>query len=489
MQLCKDYKTLYFDGDILIADVTEDSPHINANTLIYSTDFDKYGYIPTGYIHKLTEVSDEIIPFGGRVDRKQQQALKLYVDYIKETSSSKFGYIPDSRGINIRQYTSDTEEPQVIAIPSRIESQVVHTISKGTFNDLHISRMIIPPTVTTIEPGSFSRCVIDELIFFDSLTNVVNESFDSCTVGKIHINATQEPAYQKTYFATFADKMDYLRQNRDKKKIVIICGSSARFGYNSPMLQEYFDDYKVINMGVYAYSNMMPIIYSIIPYLGKDDIVISSPEFDSIGKQFCTSSDFDNDTFCLFESDYALLSKLDMSHFNNIFDTYRTFNNTRHKMNRYSFSVTPNDYDESGNRTNGLSYNTNGDYIVYRPDNTDRVSFGVKRAYYNKEYFTEDTICSINDIYTKIRETGAKVYFAYSPRSNISISKDSNQNTIRELDSYLRANLCIPVITDIQESLMDPLYFYGTDNHLSTNGTKVYTKSIIDALSEVIAEQ
>ena len=74
------------------------------------------------------------------------------------------------------------------------------------------------------------------------------------------------------------------------------------------------------------------------------------------------------------------------------------------------------------------------------------------------------------------------VYFAYSPRNAQAVSPDSTPEARAELDAYLRRELCVPVITPLEDSLWSGVYLYGTDNHLSTEGAQINTQRFIPQL-------
>lgn len=76
------------------------------------------------------------------------------------------------------------------------------------------------------------------------------------------------------------------------------------------------------------------------------------------------------------------------------------------------------------------------------------------------------------------------MYYTYSPRNSLALSESSNPETRAELDRYLRENLCVPVITQLEDSLWNGTYLYGTDNHLSTEGAAIHTRRVIAALKE-----
>ena len=50
---------------------------------------------------------------------------------------------------------------------------------------------------------------------------------------------------------------------------------------------------------------------------------------------------------------------------------------------------------------------------------------------------------------------------------------------VAALDAYFRENLDVVFLTPLQDSLMPGRYFYGTDNHLSTNGVTMRTAQVI----------
>lgn len=64
----------------------------------------------------------------------------------------------------------------------------------------------------------------------------------------------------------------------------------------------------------------------------------------------------------------------------------------------------------------------------------------------------------------------------------MALSESSTPEARLELDRYLRENLCVPVITELEDSLWDGIYLYGTDNHLSTEGAAIRTQRLIAVL-------
>jgi hypothetical protein len=51
-----------------------------------------------------------------------------------------------------------------------------------------------------------------------------------------------------------------------------------------------------------------------------------------------------------------------------------------------------------------------------------------------------------------------------------------------ELGEYLQKSIPMLFLSHIEDSLIDPYYFYGTDNHLSTEGAKKRTQHVLKNL-------
>ena len=523
--------------DILIE---ENSPHLTFNTLPYKAQFTRDGYVQTGW-NTMPDGNGLSIGFGSRVDHRNASTLTLYPEWLPATDASYFSYVllPASDmefSVCITGFSGDYSAD--IVIPSYIEGFPVTSIAGGAFspsqsdmaqNDTvksengslpqslqdssspdasqdatlqnrnfqnsnssetvpKIKRLYLPPTLQSIEPGAFAFLAVQDLYLFDSLKEVSDLSFSEFSVKHLHLNAATAPVYSGSYFDTFSDKFDALKDLADKRKLVLFSGSSARFGYDSALLAAAFPELEIINMGVYAYSNMLPQADLVLSCMKKGDILLSSPELDAIDTQFCGETALDRETFALLESNYDMLASLDCTAYTKVFDALGEYLSVRNTMSVRSYEESASSYDEDGLPASSPSYNRYGDYILYRENNFDRRTFGIKRAFYNASHIRKQDWDGLNAVYDRFAKKGVTVLFTYSPRSRISISEDSTEESIKNLDQMLREKLHATVISDIQDSLMDPLYFYGTDNHLSTEGAALRTRQVISYLQSVLQQ-
>ncbi|MDD6051600.1 MAG: hypothetical protein PUC00_10115 [Clostridiales bacterium] len=481
LTLLPDYTTLYrCEGSEPIL-VTETSERLRCNSLPWQPSFSREGQYPLGW---RVDGMEGCIGFGSRFDHSPAQTMALECHWMPCTSAEAFDYTIRDGGAVITGYAGTGS----ILIPDKLGGFPVVGIAGHAFGAVEAEMLALPHTLQFIQPGAFQSLKAEHVYLFDSLCQISDDSFGESVISHLHIHAATEPVYCGTYFDTLSEKVDYLSQVRESPKIILFCGSSARFGYNSPMLEAAFPGYRVVNMGVYAYSNMLPQAMLLEGYLQEGDIVLSSPELDAIDTQFCGSSRLDSEFFAMMESNYQMLADLNLSGLEGIFDALGEYLQVRQGMTPRSYLDIPAHFDEDNHPSAALSYNRQGDYMLHRPGNTDGKLFGIKRAYYNAAHIREADFQGLNRVYDRFRERGAAVYFTYSPRSERSISADSDSASIAALDQAFREKLHVPVISPIQDSLMDAYYFYGTDNHLTTEGAAIHTNAVIRDLRRALEE-
>lgn len=415
----------YVDGDTVFSEIINKS-HDRINVSNNPPFFSKPGFKLIGY-----QKGEEILGLGERTSIPEDGKLELTPVYKKESDDSIFQYEPiDSSRIKITSVLSNEKE---IVIPESLGGYGVYSLGKGAIKEKELTSLVLPKNLFEIEEGAIKDSIIENLILFDSLEKVSSSSFMGSEVSSIKLNAVSDPAYICTYFGSYPDKYDRLLKLKDKKKIVLYSGSSTRFGFDSRIIDEAFKDYEVINMGVYAYTDSFPQLDVILPFMNEGDIMIVSPEFDTLETQTNVDNNMDYAFFSMVESDYGILSNISPKKYPSFFDAFGTYLKGRRNLERHPYSLSPNLFDENGHRVNSSSYNEYGDYSLFRKNNEERKSFGVRRAYYNKKYFPQEDIALFNDAFLPFKEKGVKLFYDYSPRMETSLSSDSTSDSIKEL--------------------------------------------------------
>ncbi len=453
--------------------------HLRENTLQGSRYFERDGFVLVGWNTK-ADGTGTSTGLGSRIGFEKE--MTLFAEWKKETEEENFEYDNITTGIEISKYIGKDE---ICVIPEKINGIPVVSIASGAFAGNELAELVLPPSIRGVEKHAFDSCKIERLIFFDGITEIYDDSFHDCTgPSRIRINALTAPVFSGSYYDTFSDKYDYLLSIKDKKKIVLASGSSGRYGYDSEMISEAFPEYEVVNMGVYAYSNALPQLDIILHMMEEGDVLLSAPEFDAIKEQFCTTDMFDHHFWAMLESDYDMISNLDLREYTGVFDSYREYRKIKSGMSEKDYSVSPSNYDDDGNYYSFSTYNTRGDFILPRPNGTEDKLQNRNIADYNVDSFPEEYIKCINQEYEKFEGKGVEVLFSYTPRNHSSLTERSTVESRAELHEYLKNNLCVPVISDIEDYLMSGIYFWLIDSHTSTEGASIRTEKIISDLTD-----
>ncbi len=448
--------------------------HLRTNTALGSKLFEREGYCAVGWNTKADGEGEEV-GFGSRIST--ESGLVLYLQWEKETPAAEFTYVISENEVTITKYCG---EEATCVIPERIEGAYVTRIGANAFAKAEVDTVVLPPSIFRIDKKAFSGSSLKELYLYDSLHYVYDESFEDCgLLTKLHINAVTAPVYSGSYFDAFTDKMDWLITIKDRKKMVLFSGSSGRYGYNSPELMEAFPEFQVVNMGVYAYTNALPQLMLIREFMQEGDLLLSAPEFDTIHNQFCESNKLDSKFFAMIESDYDLMTLLDLTMYEEVFDSLSAYLTSRSAMAQKGYEISASEYDDDGNHYTAATYNLYGDFTLERPNGQEDVLLKSYRAAYVCDSFPKKTIDSINAVYEMFLEKNITVYFSYAPRNRSSLTESSTLEERRKLQTYLEENLCVPVISDIEDYLYSGIYFYLIDNHLSTEGVELRTKQVI----------
>lgn len=461
--------------------------HQRVNTSTGTGLFYREGYTLTGW-NTMADGSGVHIGLGSRTDALAKDTMTpvLYAEWEKWTKDADFRYEVRQNWAVITGYAGHEKR---LVIPGSLGGYPVVSIETGAFAQCTAETVVFPLSLQTIEAEAFADAAVREIYLYDNIVSVNDYAFSGCTeLRTLRVNAVEAPVYSGTYYDTFQDKYDRLLSLKDEKKIVLFSGSSARFGYDSAMIDAAFADYEVVNMGVFAYTNAAPQLMLILDCMNPGDILLHSPEFDAAKRQFCTNSDLDAAFFCMMESNYDAAAQLDLRMFDKTFSALCSYLRTKSTMPAKSYALSAADFDEDGNMVEQKSYNSYGDYVCYRKNSAHTGPvYGLEVAYTKAAFPKAQYLDPVNAMYERFLEKEIKVYVTYAPRNRYAVSKESTQAARAQLDRYLREELIVPVISDIEKSLFPGTYLYGTDNHLSTEGVLLRTEDIIADLKAQLA--
>lgn len=452
--------------------------HLRVNTSIGTNLFAREGYTQIGWNTK-ADGSGDFIGLGSRV--AYTQGLQLYAVWSAWTAESDFSYEISGNCVVITGYHGMAS---VVSIPGEIAGYPVIAIEEYAFEGADCETLILPDTMQRVANEACKGSAVREVYLYDNISYISDSSFADCkNLRTLHISAIEAPVYSGTYYDTFQDKYDRLLAVSDREKLILFSGSSTRFGYDSKRLAEEFTEYEIVNMGVFAYTNALPQFLLIEKWVGEGDILVHAPEFDARQRQFCTTNALDDKFFCMMESNYDAVAELDLRELSQVFTSFYTYLTIKSDMDAKSYEISPSSFDEDGAPVKEASYNEYGDYIVYR-ENADSVKpvYGLLVEYTVESFPRENYFEKANAVYQRFLDRGVHVYLTYAPRNQYAISQESTKEARACLHAYLKQELAIPVISDIEESLYPGTYLNGTDNHLSTEGVAIRTERMIKDL-------
>ena len=454
--------------------------HLRTNTMAFSDELYIPGYTLVGWNSK-SDLSGERIGLGSRIETSPGETKELFGDYRAWSDADLF-ITEEGTGETVHIVGIKGDPGEKLIVPAQIDGGRVSGIGDFAFSGIGAREVVLPPGLRSVGLHAFHGSAVESLTLFDDMESISDHAFSDCDdLREICINAARPPAYSGTYYDTFTDKYDRLLSLSDERKLVLFSGSSARFGYDSAMIDTALPEYEVVNMGVFAYTNALPQLELIRQLMGKGDILLLSPEFDAAKRQFCTNNKLDDKFFCMIESDYDLLKNLDYGDYNNVLSAFSEFLSIRRGMYEGDYEISAASFDEDKNPVASPSYNEYGDYVVYRENAADDTPiYDLPVDYVKEAYPYETVIAPFNRECLRFVDQGVEVLFTYAPRNSLAISDRSTPKERLKLHKYLCEKLRVPVISDIEESLYPGRYLFGTDNHLSTEGVTIRTERIIE---------
>ena len=454
-----------------------DATHLRTNTLP-GTDYFLYpGHALIGW-NTAPDGSGQSVGLGSRV--KAVPGMTLYAQWTEETAADAFDWKTVDGTAWITAFHGLGEW---CVVPSMLGELPVAAICADAFRGAAFHTLVLPPTLRVIEESAFADCKVRTLYMFDALKAISDASFAGCDdLMTLHINAATPPVYSISYYATFADKYDWLFSLDGQKKLVLFSGSATRYGYDSAAIHRAYPSWAVANMGVYAYTNALPQLELILQRMEPGDVLLHAPEFDTLDNQFCATDRLDHHFWAMMEANYDCVAALDLRGYSQVFDSLQKYLAIRRGLPARAYTDTPNGYDDDGNDHRSPTYNPYGDFSMAREGCKIDVMLQHIRADYTPAPFTEERLARLNAVYQRFLEKDIQPLFAYTPRNRSALTEDSTPENRKALAKLLRERLCVPIITSMEDSLMPGTCFYLIDSHLSSDGVRQHTQRVIQAL-------
>lgn len=445
----------------------------NTNTGAY---LKRDGYTLTGW-NTRADGSGEMVGLGSRITLPQETMLNLYGQWVKWSPPDVFSYREEIEGITLTGYKGGSV--QTITIPAIIDGKTVTRIDSGFANGLQFETVIMPDTLKRVEKSAFLNCNVKTLYFTDNLEYIVDESFSGSEISTLHINAKIAPRYLGTSeVVEFADRMDRLILNRDKKKMIFFAGCSMSYGLDSAIVEKAFEnEYTVIDFGTMGETHAGAQIDCISRFLSDGDIFVHTPE-QAAPYQLMFSYTMEPNIYLLCEGNFDLISYIDMSAYSGALTAFNIFNSIRLKIEGGSYL------------DDACLHNEYGDIKLERAPTGKDVSYSDFEYTYEIKYATPESINRLCNEYDKISSAGARVMFSFAPMNYHGLTADAVQQKLWEsFENIYRAGLRdrgYGVISKAEDYLLPGRYFYDTDYHLNDAGVFLRTERLIADIKSAI---
>lgn len=273
----------------------------------------------------------------------------------------------------------------------------------------------------------------------------------------------QDNAYEDTYYAELPRKVERL-ENTPGRRVVVIGGSSVAFGIDSALFEEE-TGLTCVNFGLYAAFGLKPMLDLSLPALHRGDIVVIAPE--TSRQMYSAYCGYDY-LLQAFETCPARLLGLGIEYWPGLALKVPGYAGDAKRLRERGGAQNAGVYALS-------SFNERGDISYPRPENVMEQGYiednlpETDRAIVTREFLD-----MINDYTRAARRRGAEVYFSYCPIDALSL-RDSDEARREDFAQALREGLECPILSPLDDHIMDAGFFYDSNYHLNDTGVRYNT--------------
>lgn len=274
--------------------------------------------------------------------------------------------------------------------------------------------------------------------------------------------------YDETFMGEFSEKHERLK-TIESPKIILVGGSNLAFGVDSSLLEEY-TGMPVVNYGLYANLGTKVMLDMSRKYIGQGDIVVICPETNEQTYSLYYNAD---SILQAYDSDPSMLLDAKITNAGKLIGALPSF--ASNKLSFYLSDTKPSSADIYAKE----SFDEYGDIYVERKFNEMRSDYDTAMPInISTEIIGDGFISYLNSYAQSATKKGAQVFFSFSPMNSRAVKSNDAQK--EEFYRYLGENLDFPIISDINDYILESAYFYDTNFHLNTRGAKFRSALLAD---------
>ena len=270
--------------------------------------------------------------------------------------------------------------------------------------------------------------------------------------------------YTNTFVGELDDKFERLT-SIDEPKLVVVGGSSVAFGLESEILEKYVG-MPVVNFGLYAALGTKVMLDLSKAGINEGDVVVLAPELDAQTMSMYFNSET---TLQATDDKPSMLRYVAPEHYFSLLGAM--WGHIGQKL-EYQRDGAPN---PSG-VYNGNNFNVYGDLEYERPSNLMALYYDPNTMInLNESILDDEFIDYINDYIDYCEKRGATVYYSWCPMNHMALAEGTTDESIAEFEKIMKKRIDCAFISDINDYILAPGYFYDTNFHLNDAGSKYRT--------------
>ena len=453
---------VYAGTEMTLYPHTVSKHHIYQNCLPGKGYFTRDGYQLIEY-NTRPDGSGNAYSLGSKIT-EEGDTVDLYCIWAKETDASAFTWVEDGIGTCITSYTGTDK---TVVIPEKLGGKAVIRVAAGAFRDAPFETLVIPRTMQVVEAGAFGcTAAFTTLYMPDGIKSIPDDAFTNTEgLRNYRLNAVRDPAYTNSTEGNYVVKWERLVSEKGPK-LILVAGSSAFYGLNSPMMEELLGGkYAVVNYGTNVSSCGMFYLEALLPYIGKDDIVIHAPEYLDSTRG---STELSWKQYQATEYYYNIWRDVNIGNYTKIFSSLTEFNQYRGSKS-YDYTATASNINKWGDRT--LQYK-------YNPDNYHSGTTQIIKM--PEEKYSS----ALRAMYDRLKATGAVVAASCPPTNVNAVPTEYRDKEV--LDAYVEEYTRmtgVPMITHPSDTIMEGRMMSNYDLHPNAYGRDIHTRQLYKDLA------
>lgn len=449
----------YLDSDTSFYDLFRAQEYYLSPNTLPSGKINRDGYTLVGY-----EDSDGcFINLGGFTTFFEHGIHELSCLWEKWTDPEEFTYIEKDNGCFIDKYNGHDSK---VVIPANYQGKDIVGISSSAFNSSEITKVVLSDNIKVVEESAFKDCTnLESFVMTDGVDSITMNSFENSPFKNIVVNAKKGLAFIDNFSGAMRKKLTTLNYFKDNPLLLVIAGSSCRYGFDAPYVNSKQYKYRAINLGLTVQVCIPVYLSYIAQFLGDDDIVIHAAEY-APTQQYTT--DMEYYTWASLECSYNVLNHIDCRKF----DVFFGYNSYSKAKNLGHFT-----YD-----TNCSTESIYGDLQI---NITEKKFVSNKWLILDEYNVRKYPVEKLNVFYHEIEKTGSRMYLSSPPFDFGEVYFCNDEGFLRAF----HAKTTIEYISIPSTYFFNEDYFYDSCYHLLTAYRYLYNDQLLaDLNSQLIKE-